>query len=167
MHLSKHVLYVAIIAYSIALLLLQDWGMMASTTGLYQSGPWLLKMVVDVAFCAMALIRLAGPAFFASEDDDDDEAVTVEDLQFSDTALFGCFCLNLVCNGAFHGYEALYTQGAGSVYFSIWFIVELFGVFVTGMLWKHAITAQRRKARKARLDRDPRPVSSIRDRGAA
>jgi len=162
MHLSKSVLYVGIIAYSVALLLFQDWPAMTGTLGLI-SAAFLAKMGLDILFASMAGIRLVGPAFFADDENpEDDVAIHAEDLQFSDTALFGLFFVNVLANGGFHAYKTVTTLGGESFAFSLWVIVEFFALFLTFILWRHAVQSQRRKAARARAARaaGPTPVPS-------
>jgi hypothetical protein len=54
---------------------------------------WLGKMVVDVGFAAIALIRLAGDSLFADDEADDEVAIHSEDLAVSDTMLFQALLL--------------------------------------------------------------------------
>jgi hypothetical protein len=168
MHLSKRFLYLGIIAYSAALLIFQDWGSMSSTVGT-ASALWLGKMVVDIGFMGMAFVRIAGPSLFAEEENDDEVAIHAEDLAFSDTALFGVFLLNVALNTAFHGYQTVMTTGAVSMYFSIWFIVEVVILFLTWILFSHARKSQLRLARKSReaaaAANDPVPLQQERRRG--
>ena len=161
MHLSKRILYLSIICYSIALLILQDYGLMLQTTGT-TSALWLGKMGVDLVFVGMGLIRLLGPAFFASDDTDDEIGIQAEDLQFSDTALFGAFLLNLLGNFGWHAYITVMTTGGQSFYFSIWTVAEFFGLFICFMLWKHAAAVQKRKARAARQAAQAQAASNLR-----
>jgi len=149
MKLSKNVLYLGIIAYSVSLLVFQDWGWMASTIGAI-SAAWLGKMVLDVAFAGMGLVRLLGDTLFADEEADDEVAIHAEDLAFSDTALFGFFMANVVGNTAFHGYETVMNTGAVSFGYSLWFMAEAVILFLTFILYSHAVKAQKRAARAAR-----------------
>jgi len=149
MKLSKNVLYLGIISYSIAVLLLQDWGLMQATVGVV-SALWLGKMVLDVVFAGMGFLRFAGDTLFADEEADDEVAIHKEDLAFSDTALFGFFMLNVFANAAFHGYATIQNTGSASVYFSIWFMAEVVVLFLSFILFKQARKAQLRAARKAR-----------------
>jgi hypothetical protein len=153
MHLSKRVLYLGIVAYSIALLIFQDWGSMSATVGTV-SALWLGKMVLDVGFAGMGFIRIAGNTLFADDEADDEVAIHAEDLAFSDTALFGLFMLNVLANTGFHGYETVMTTGAVSLYFSIWFMAEVVVLFLTWILFSHARNAQLKAARKARAAAD-------------
>jgi hypothetical protein len=149
MHLSKKVLYIAIIGYAVALLIFQDWPAMVGSSGSV-SAMWLGKMFVDIAFAGMGFLRLAGPAFFADEDDDDDVTIHPEDLQFSDTALFGLFMVNILANGAFHAYQTVMLTDALSFYYSLWTIAEAVMLFFAGILFSHARKAQKKLARKSR-----------------
>jgi hypothetical protein len=149
MHLSKSVLYIGIIAYSAAILFLQDWGDMVNTLGLV-SAAFLGKMLIDIGFCGAGAIRLVGPAFFATDEDDDEVGIHEEDLQFSDTALYGLFFVDVLANAGWHGYVTTMTNGAMSFAYSIWVIIEAFALFFTFILWRHAIKVQKRVARKAR-----------------
>jgi hypothetical protein len=149
MHLSKRALYFGIVAYSVALLVFQDWGSMAGSVGT-ASALWLAKMVIDVGFVGMGGIRLLGNTLFADDEADDEVAIHAEDLAFSDTALFGLFMVNVLANGGFHGYQTVMTTGAVSMYFSIWFIAEAVVLFLTYVLFSHAQKAQARAARQAR-----------------
>lgn len=150
MHLSKSVLYLGIIGYSIALLIFQDWGSMSAAVGTV-SALWLGKMLVDVGFAGLGGIRLAGPSLFAEDESDDEVAIHPEDLAVSDTALFGFFMVNIVANAAFHGYETVMTTGAVSLYFSIWFMVEAVALFLTYVLFSHAKKAQARLHRESKI----------------
>jgi hypothetical protein len=149
MHLSKKALYLGIIFYSIALLIFQDWGAMASTIGTV-SFAWLGKMVLDLAFAGMGFIRLAGPTLFAEDEADDEVAIHAEDLAFSDTALFGLFLLNVAANAGFHGYVTVMSTGIQSTYFSVWFMAEVVVLFLTWILFSHAKKSQARAARRSR-----------------
>jgi hypothetical protein len=149
MHLSKRVLYLGIIAYSLALLIFQDWGSMAATVGTI-SALWLGKMVLDVGFAGTGFIRLAGNTLFADDEADDEVAIHPEDLAFSDTALFGLFMANVLANAGYHGYETVMQTGAVSLYFSIWFMAEAVVLFLTYILFAHARKAQLKLARKSR-----------------
>lgn len=153
MHLSKRALYLGIIAYSVALLIFQDWGSMAASSGSV-SAAWLIKMLVDLAFAGMGFIRLAGPALFAAEEAEDEVALHAEDLAFSDTALFGLFALNVAANTAYHGYETVVQVGALSFYYSIWFMAEVVVLFLTWILFTNARKAQ---LRAARAQNQPQP----------
>ena len=154
MHLSKSTLYVCIIAYSVAILVFQDWGSMAAAVGTV-SALWLCKMMLDVGFAGMGFIRLAGPTLFAEDEADDEVAIHAEDLAFSDTALFGTFMLNVAANAAFHGYTTVMETGAVSLYFSLWFMAEVVVLFLTWILFTHARKAQLRAARKAKAAATP------------
>ena len=149
MHLSKKTLYWGIILYSAALALTMDLPMEMTTTGLRDSGPWLLKLLVDGLFIGMAFVRLAGPSLFADEDSDDEVAIHEEDLHFSDSMLFGLFLLDLAGNGVYHGYASLMSDGVSNIWNVSWLIAELIGLFLCWTLWTHAVKAQRSKARKA------------------
>jgi hypothetical protein len=151
MHLSKRILYLGIIGYSLALLILQDWAAMTASVGTI-SALWLGKMFVDIAFAGAAGVRLAGPALFAEDEQDDEVAIHAEDMAFSDTALFGFFLLNVVANLGFHAYETVLLVGGMSFYFSIWTIVEAVVLFLTWVLFSHARKSQRRAAAKARAE---------------
>lgn len=157
MHLSKNTLYLGIIFYSLGLLIFQDYAPMLHSVGTI-SLLFLIKMGIDVIFAGMAGIRLVGPAFFAQEDDEDDE-VTIhpEDLQFSDTALFGFFMLNVGANLAYHGYLTINTQDAVSFWFSIWTMADCVILFAAFILFKHAQAVQRRLAKESRRLADAKP----------
>lgn len=149
MHLSKGILYVGIIAYSAAILLFFDWPAQTAATGTANYA-WLIKVLLDVAFVAMSGIRLAGPALFAEDEADDEVAIHAEDLAFSDTALYGLFLTNVVCNGLYHAYMTAQSTGAESVFYTFLFIAEVFITTITWMLWSHAVKAQRRANRNTR-----------------
>lgn len=149
MHLSKRSLYVGIIAYSAALLILQDWGAMLGTTSTV-SMAWLAKMLVDILFIGMAVVRLAGPALFSDDDDDEEVAIHEEDLHFSDTALFGLFLVNVLGNLGYHGYLTVMATGGESFYYSLWTLAEVVALFLSWILWTHAVKSQKRLARKSR-----------------
>jgi|HubBroStandDraft_2_1064218.scaffolds.fasta_scaffold00063_33 hypothetical protein len=149
MHLSKRVLYIAIIGYAVALLIFQDWPAMVNSSGSV-SAMWLGKMFIDILFAGMGFLRLVGPAFFADEDDDDDVTIHADDLQFSDTALFGLFMANILANGGFHAYQTVMLEGSLSFYFSLWTIAEAIMLFFAGILFSHARKSQRKLARKSR-----------------
>jgi hypothetical protein len=149
MHLSKRVLYLAIIGYAVALLIFQDWPSMVATSGTV-SAMWLGKMFIDILFAGMGFIRLAGPALFADDEADDEIAIHEEDLHFSDTALFGLFMLNIAGNVAWHAYLTVTLVDAASFYWSLWTIGEAVLLFFAGILFSHARKAQRKLARKAR-----------------
>jgi hypothetical protein len=166
MHLSKRVLYFGIIAYSIALLVFQDWGSMAATVGTV-SALWLGKMLLDVGFAGLGAVRLAGPAFFA-DDEDDDEDVTIhaEDMAVSDTMLFGVFLANIVANLGFHAYATVTATGAESIYYSVWVIAEAVAFLFAALLFKNARAAQRKLARKTRDAAKAAGSSPISGRGS-
>lgn len=149
MHLSKKALYFGIIAFSAALLVLQDWPNMLGSTGT-TSLAWLVKMFVDIAFAGMGLIRLVGPALFAEDEGDDEVAIHEEDLHVSDTALFGLFLVNLVGNAGYHGYRTVMATGGESFYFSLWVMAEGVAILLSYVLWTHAVKVQRRLARQSR-----------------
>jgi hypothetical protein len=149
MHMSKRVLFFGIIAYSIALLVFQDWGSMAMAVGTV-SALWLGKMLLDIGFAGLGGIRLVGPAFFADEDDDDDVTIHAEDMAVSDTLLFGVFLVNIAANLAFHAYATVTSTGAESVYFSVWVIAEAIAFLFASLLFKNARAAQRKLARKTK-----------------
>jgi len=168
MHLSKKAIYIGIIVYSVAILVIEDWPVMLATTGTV-SLMWLLKMGVDIAFAGMAAVRLIGPSLFADDEADDEVAIHEDDLHFSDTALFGFFLLDLAGNIGWHGYMTVMTTGAQSFYYSLWTIAEAIAIFFSWILWSHAIKMQRKAARKARdtataaASGGPRSVRSTRD----
>lgn len=149
MHLSKKVIYFGIIGFSVAMLIFMDYPSMLGSTGTV-SLMWLVKMVVDIMFAGMALVRLAGPAFFASDEDDDEVSIHEEDLHFSDTALFGLFMVDLVGNLCWHAYLTVQTTGGESFYYSLWTLGEIIALFFAYILWSHAVKTQRRMARKSR-----------------
>lgn len=149
MHLSKSVLYIGIITYSVCLLFFQDWPTMTAAVGLF-SALFLAKMGVDIVFAGMGALRMFGPMLFAEEDDDDEVTIHAEDLQFSDTALFGFFLINVLANGGFHAWRTIMTTGGESFALSIWVIAEFIVLLFTWILWRHAVAAQRRKAKASR-----------------
>lgn len=149
MHLSKKALYLGIIAYSAAILIFQDWPAMTATVG-SASAPWLGKMCLDVLFAIGALVRMAGPSLFASDEDDDEIALQEEDLHVSDTMLFGAFLINVAANGSFHAYQSIMTTDLASFYYSIWTMAEFVVLIVTFVLFSHTRKVQKRMARKAR-----------------
>jgi hypothetical protein len=166
--MSKHTLYIAIIAYAVAVLMFQDYGPMLAATGTL-SAMWLGKMLIDILFAGMGTVRLLGPAFFASDDDDDEVTIHEEDLHFSDTALFGLFMVNVAANLGWHAYQTVMTTDAVSFYYSLWTIAEVVVLFFAGILFSHARKAQQKLARKSRQaaaaaaaasagDAGPRPV---------
>jgi hypothetical protein len=148
-HLSKKALYIGIIAYSIALLVFQDWYYQNILTGTL-SFIFLGKMGVDLAFAGAALVRLVGPALFAEDEGEDEMAIHEEDLHFSDTALYGFFFANVLGNAGWHAYVTSMTTGGQSFVASIWCIAEFVILFFTWVLWKHALTVQKRQARAAK-----------------
>ena len=149
MHLSKRVLYIGIIGFAATMLVTQDWPAMIGTTG-GVSAAWLAKMFADVLFIGMAGVRLLGPAFFADDESDDEVAIHEEDLHVSDTALFGVFLLNVLGNGAYHAYVTVTVTGAESFYYSMWTMVEGVALFLSWVLWSHAVKAQKKLARRSR-----------------
>lgn len=158
MHLSKGVLYVGIIAYSGAMLLFFDWPAQTAATGTANFA-WLAKVLVDVAFIGLGLIRLLGPALFAEDEADDEVAIHEEDLHISDTALYGAFLLNVLGNAGFHAYMTSQVTGAESVFFTFVFVAEVLVLILTWVMWTHAIKAQKRAAQRARAQSNPRRVA--------
>ena len=122
---------------------------MANATGA-QSAPFLALMVVDVAFSAIAAYKIFGFSAFGVDEDEDEVSVHAEDVEVPDTYFYGIFGLDLLGHAGWHAYEAIMTSGAYSFYTSIWFMVELFALFLTFVFFRHASAKAARDARKAR-----------------
>lgn len=147
----KRVFFFGVIAYSVAIFLLNDLPAATSFTGT-SALPWMAKCLIDLCFAGAAFFTM-----FASkiEWDDDEVGVHADDVKVPDVWLYGLFGLNLLINFGWHGYEFATKSGAESLYNGAWFFVEFVAMFLTFVFFKHAGEVARREARKARSGTTP------------
>lgn len=167
----KKLILLGIIAYSGVSLFLLHWPAMASTSGIQESGPFLALMVLDVLFAGAAFIKLGlfKNAGIELDADDDEEGIHSGDLDVPPFVLFGAFCLNLLANAGWHGYEAAVLLGAKSVYYSIWFMAEIVALLLTFILFRNSwakyqrdLAKSRKAAKAAALQSAPTPINPSR-----
>jgi hypothetical protein len=142
----KRVFFFGVIAYSVAIFLLNDLPAAVSFTGT-AALPWMAKCLIDFMF--------AGAGFFAMfgnqiEWDDDEEGIHAEDVKVPATWLYGLFGVNLLANFGWHGYEFATLSGIEALYNAAWFFVEFLAMMLTLVLFKHAQQIAKREARRNR-----------------
>lgn len=154
----KRVFFFGVIAYSVAILILNDLPAAVGLTGT-AALPWMAKCLVDLCFAGAAFFTMFGSQI---EWDDDEVGIHADDVKVPDVWLYGLFGLNLLCNFGWHGYEFATATGAESLYNATWFFAEFIAMLLTFVFFKHAGQVARREARKARNGTTP-----IRGRDAA
>jgi hypothetical protein len=157
----KRVFFFGVVAYSVAILLLNDWPGAVNQTGT-AALPWMAKCLVDFSFGAFALFKMFGSQIHW---DDDEVGVHPDDVSVPDTWFYGLFGLNLLGNFGWHGYEFATQSGTASVYNSIWFFAEFAAMALTFILYKHAAQVARREARRAMAGRSSGEAVDITSRG--
>jgi hypothetical protein len=149
----KRVFFFGVIAYSIAILLLNDLAIAVNSTGT-AAAPWIAKCLIDICFAGSAFFALFGDRI---EWDDDEEGIHAEDVKVPSTWLYGTFGLNLFCNFGWHGYEFASLSGVESLYNAAWFFAEFIAMGLTIILFRHARDVARREARRARANQGLAP----------
>jgi hypothetical protein len=143
----KRVFFFGIIAYSVAIFLLNDLPAAVGFTGV-AALPWIAKCLVDFCFAGAAFFIMFGSQI--AWDDDDEESIHAEDVKVPSTWLYALFGLNLLCNFGWHGYEFATLSGATALYNALWFFVEFVAMGLTWVFFSHARKIARREQRKAR-----------------
>lgn len=156
----KRVFFFGIIAYSVAIILLNDLPAAVNSTGT-AALPWMFKCLVDISFGALGVFKLFGDQIHW---DEDDIGVHPDDVAVPDTWLYGLFGINLFLNFGWHGYEFATLSGVESLYNAAWFFAEFIAMFLTFVFFKHAGQLARKEARKAAQAAGPK---SVRSRDAA
>ena len=101
----KRVFFFGVIAYSVAILLLNDWPGAINNTGT-QALPWMAKCLVDLFFAGFGGYKLFGKMIHF---DEDEVGIHEDDISVPDTWLYGLFGLNLLGNFGWHAYEFALT----------------------------------------------------------
>lgn len=141
----KRVFFFGVVAYSLAILLLNDWPAAVNNTGT-QALPWMAKCLIDVTFGGLGVFKLFGNQIHF---DEDEAGIHPDDVSVPDTWLYGLFGLNLLLNWGWHGYEFATQSGVTATYNSFWFMAEFGAMFLTFVLYKHSVQIAQREARKA------------------
>jgi hypothetical protein len=152
----KRVFFFGVIAYSIAIFLLND--LAAATT--FQdaaAAPWIVKCLVDICFAGAGVFALFGDRI---DWDEDEEGIHPDDIKVPSVWLYGLFGLNLFCNFGWHGYEFAHLNGALALYNGMWFFVEFIAMGLTMILFRHARHIARREARRVRANQARTPEAS-------
>jgi len=148
----KKMFLFSVIGYSVMLLVLNHWPNAVNNTGT-AALPWMLLMLVDLAFAGSAFFKIVGPAFFAGDDEDDEISIHAEDVSVPDAWFYGMFAINLIANLGWHAYLFAQLTGVDSTYYSFWFLGEAVGLFLTIVFFRHAQQVARRQAKKAAMER--------------
>jgi hypothetical protein len=145
----KRVFFFGVIAYSIAILLLND---LAAATNLQDTAaaPWIAKCLVDICFAGAGFFALFGDRI---NWDEDEEGIHPDDVKVPAVWLYGLFGLNLLCNFGWHGFEFAHESGALALYNGAWFFAEFIAMGLTIILFRHARDVARREARRASASR--------------
>lgn len=141
----KRVFFLGVIAYSLAILLFNDWPAAINNTGT-QALPWMAKCLIDVCFAGLGAFKLFGDQIHF---DEDEVGIHADDVSVPDVWLYGLFGLNLLGNFVWHGYEFATQTGFASTYNSFWFMGEFVAMLLTVVLYKHAAQVARRELRRA------------------
>lgn len=144
----RHIGHIIVAIYSIATLVLTYWPAMANTSGIQQSGPWMLAMIVAFLFflaSGFKLVRGTIEAWTAGQQDE----ISMAEFDFPDTYLFGMFSAFVVVNLVAHGVLAAESDAAGSIWFGAWVLGDILVLLVSFVIFK--VTA------KAQLQRQNRP----------
>ena len=144
----KRFFFFAVIIYSVAILILNDWPGAISQTGT-AALPWMAKCLVDFSFGAFSLFKMFGNLI---EFDEEEVGIHADDISVPDTWFYGIFGLNLLANFGWHGYEFATLNGAASLYNSFWFFAEFAAMAMTLILYKHAAQVARREQRRATMN---------------
>ena len=142
----KRVFFFGVIAYSIAIFLLNDLPAAVGMTGT-AALPWMGKCLVDFCFAGAAFFTMFGKQIVW---DDDEVGIHADDVKVPDVWLYGLFGINLLLNFGWHGYEFATLNGAASLYNAGWFFAEFCAMFLTFVFFKHASQAAHREVRQAR-----------------
>ena len=156
----KRVFFFGVIAYSAAILLLNDLPAATSFTGT-AALPWMAKCLVDFVFAGAAFFAMFGNSI---QWDDEEEGIHPDDVKVPSTWLYALFGVNLLVNFGWHGYEFAMQSGAQALYNAIWFFAEFAAMFLSYVLFRHALQVARRDARRAQQVSNLRPRA---DRPAA
>jgi hypothetical protein len=155
----KRVFFFGVIAYSAAIFLLNDLPAATTFTGT-AALPWMAKCLIDFVFAGAAFFSMFGSQI---QWDEEEEGIHPDDVKVPSTWLYGLFGVNLLANFGWHGYEFATLSGATALYNAIWFFAEFAAMFLTYVLFRHALEAARREARRQQVQ-NLRPRS---DRPAA
>ena len=123
----KRVFFFGVIAYSVAIFLLNDLPAAVGMTGT-AALPWMGKCLIDLCFAGAAFFTMFGKQI---EWDDDEVGIHADDVKVPDTWLYGLFGINLLLNFGWHGYEFATLNGAASLYNAGWFFAEFVAMFLT------------------------------------
>lgn len=142
----KRIFFFGVIAYSVAILVLNDLGMAVNQHGT-QALPWMIKVLIDICFVGAGVFAIYGSSI---QWDDEEEGIHPDDVKVPSTWLYGLFFLNLFGNFCWHGYEFAMENDFLSFYNGCWWVVEFIAMGLTGVLFKHAQQIARREARRLR-----------------
>lgn len=150
----KKAFLLGVIAYAAVTLLLNDWPMMATTSG-HESAAWLAAMVVDLGIGAVAAWRMFGHKLNLGGDED----FEVGDIEVPDLWFYGVVMAYVGAHCAWHAAMSVMLKDAASVRASIWFVAEVFLLALTFVFFRTA------KKKADKLARSSRPTA-IRSRDA-
>ncbi len=141
----KKMFFTGVIAYSIALFILQDLPLQTAATGAMNYA-FLGKLVIDVFFAGYAAFKLFGKDWIPQDDDDDEIThIDASEVSIPDNWLYGLFGINLIANAGFHMWLTGQTTGGESVWFTAWFLGEVALLLLTFVFFKHAQAAYLRR----------------------
>ncbi len=143
----RHIGHIMVAAYSAAVLLLQYFPAMATSTGIKESGPWIIAMIIAFLFALSAAFKLLRGVIESWSNDD----VSLSEFDISDTTVFGLFTVFIGVNLVAHGVLAALADTAGSLWFGMWVLADIVVGLVSFVVFK--VTA------KAQLQQSSRPRS--------
>ena len=124
------------------------WYQMATTSGVRESGPWVLAMGIAILFCASGALKIFKDVIRSWSGRD--EEISIDEFDIPDTWLFGLFTIFVLGNLITHGVLASMSEIAGSLWFGAWFIADLVLFLLSLVVWKATL-------KRAVMSR-PRPV---------
>lgn len=152
----KRVFFFGVIAYSVAIFVLNDLAGAVNNTGT-GALPWMVKCLIDILFVGAGTFSMFGNVI---QWDDDEVGIHAEDVKVPDTWLYGLFGINLLLNFGWHGYEFAVLSGVESLYNGAWFFIEFVAMFLTTVFFRHARDVALRDMRRKAQDRSaPRSVA--------
>ncbi len=152
----KRLFYIGTIAYCGGLLILQHLPAMAGSTGIKESGPWLLAMVADAVLAVATFVKLVGPEklmAMTKSENEDDVGFELSDIVIPDNyfypVIMGWGGLHLLMNG----YAAAMSDIGGSVWWGGWTLIDVAVVGIAWLFLRHlkAVLARKQNATPRRV----------------